>query len=502
MKKRYEVTRSEFIQAIKAFKQLHGKKLKQLLNNDNPEAVKEFWSNPVIRAWLRRPSVDFIDLHPHLKDSSNKNEHANSDHYELKVYKYLPKDVFYRDQNVAQPEFYLSGTTTLSNLSSEGYKPDDTFVELVKSQCLQNDDIRIKVGIDIYKIVADIASYRATFQEKPRPRFLIYSQSKDAHATTIVSVIEPTTGRSLASIFINSWNKLEFFDFINSRYSMEHNLDSDSMPDSLKQIVTRKDMEENTEIETNSAEKYAYTWYSPDVGKQRQILSASRDIDTYYIMDPEHPRYPHKFALTSPLIDASHNLQLEKNDGNCALYSLNFIKAITYLLSDPAVRDRVYSLAESVKKDPAAEQELTSIFQEELRKFLPQYYNQDTQKPASMPELQAFHLKQRWFMGSLSISLKHPLESVDKLQHNPSEYVKIGNNTPRRDAFFKFPERPPQDKIITEEQRAIEISDADIGSDWDLAMKKLYEERVEFFKQKGHSVMSESDAFTSEINSP
>lgn len=390
----HEVTRAEFVQAVKAFKRSHGKKLKELLNPNHPDAVKEFWSNLIIRAYLARSNIAFIDKHPDLKDSTHKDEHEHTDHYELKIYKYLPKDVFYRNEFVAQPQFYIKGTHT----------QEEAFDKILKAQCFQHDDINIKTGVDIYEIVENIVSYR-TSDQKIRARFLVYEQSKDAHATTFISIMNPETGSMLASIFVNSWNQKTYYNYINERYGMEHSLFRKFMPDSLKQILKAK----GSEVEVNRSEKYAVIYHGPDVKEQSEQFRELSDIDMVYIIDPG---YSSRFILTSPLIDASHHLQLEEDDLNCALYSLNFIKAITQMLTDPAIADRIYRLAESVKKDPAAAQELTHIFQEELKQFLPQYYDQETKEPRTAAELEEFHLKQRWLMGALSISLQHPEDTT------------------------------------------------------------------------------------------
>lgn len=44
------------------------------------QALKDFLNNPVIHAYLERPSVSFTNKHPDLHDSKTKEENTSSDH--------------------------------------------------------------------------------------------------------------------------------------------------------------------------------------------------------------------------------------------------------------------------------------------------------------------------------------------------------------------------------------------------------------------------------------
>ena len=123
-------TRAMFVDAVKAFKLKHldvsGKpgKLKHLFDSEQtPEAEKNITallSDPVIHAYLSRTrsEVVFQDLHPKLSDSVNKNktDRAETDHYELKIYKHLPYRIIFRDENINQSAFYFRGTLDTSLL--------------------------------------------------------------------------------------------------------------------------------------------------------------------------------------------------------------------------------------------------------------------------------------------------------------------------------------------------------------------------------------------------
>ena len=110
MQQKHEITRAAFVQAVRDFKARHQGKLKDLLNEAlHPEAVRAFFSDPVIHAYLARPSIVFIDKHPQLSDSTEKGIDS-ADHYELKVYKYLPEIMPYRDTTITTSNFYTRGT--------------------------------------------------------------------------------------------------------------------------------------------------------------------------------------------------------------------------------------------------------------------------------------------------------------------------------------------------------------------------------------------------------
>jgi hypothetical protein len=115
----------------------------------------------------------------------------------------------------------------------------------------------------------------------------------------------------------------------------------------------------------------------------------------------------------TPFIDVSHDLQEAADDRNCALYSLNFIKAISELLKSPEIVNHIVELARSSTRDPSAIEQLVHIFREDLKAYLPCYYDRDTGLPKSPEEVEAFHLSQRWELGSKSVELLHPLEEKD-----------------------------------------------------------------------------------------
>lgn len=80
-------------------------------------------------------------------------------------------------------------------------------------------------------------------------------------------------------------------------------------------------------------------------------------------------------------------------------------------------------MARTVKSDSGAIKTLVRIFQEDLKAYLPCYYDVATGIPKSLAELEAFHLNQRWEIGRKSLSILHPIEqevSVEVLSDTSS----------------------------------------------------------------------------------
>jgi hypothetical protein len=189
----HEVTRADFVQAVKEFKRKHGKKLKELLRPDHPDAVKEFWGNSIVRSYLMRLSIAFIDKHPDLRDSTDKSIHENSDHYELKIYKYLPDVLLYRNEFIAQSIFYNEGTTDHPVLYHylQGINQNSHEIEIVdRNSTLQSAQ-------------SDLV-YRLIDKSKPIPRFLIQKLSNEGHATTLLGILDPEIREVCLIVHINS----------------------------------------------------------------------------------------------------------------------------------------------------------------------------------------------------------------------------------------------------------------------------------------------------------
>lgn len=416
------VTRSEFIKAVKEFKRFHHGKLKDLLNKTtHPEATKDFWANPIIHAYLARPSVTFIDKHPHLMDSRTKEEHDDSDYYELKIYQYLPNVIVYRDSEINTPKFY-----------TEGAYASQLFHQLLKNFAHGSTDIEMMGIADIYHIASKVTKRFINSEVKVHPRFVLSANWKDTHATALLTVLDPFTGRALLTLFMNSYQNEEHYKryktsflirqtettLIPSRSSFQQHeidllkqyvlktfkLDIDDANLSSKPATLLKNLEEKAIFCLNYTSSNFYS-------AEYLALENSPEIETSYSFNKDSPATQKEFTITHmpkiPFIDVSHELQLADDDKNCAFYSLNFIQAITNLLKQSEQAERIFALANSVKSDPRATEILIHIFREELKTYLPQYYDACTKAPKPRASIEAFHLNQRWEIGARSVSMLH-----------------------------------------------------------------------------------------------
>ncbi len=78
------------------------------------------------------------------------------------------------------------------------------------------------------------------------------------------------------------------------------------------------------------------------------------------------------------------------------------------MLSDKQTADRIFNIAKTIQTDKNAEAELVKVFREDLKAYLPCYYDTDTGLAKSEEELREFHLQQRWELGGLSLPLRFP----------------------------------------------------------------------------------------------
>jgi hypothetical protein len=104
-----------------------------------------------------------------------------------------------------------------------------------------------------------------------------------------------------------------------------------------------------------------------------------------------------------PHLDASFNLQTEKDDLNCALYTYSYISAMLTLVDgEQSSMQEIIGLARDIFKDDtnnAAKEALTSIFTDRVKQYLPQYYDVNgNRKPLS--EVKHYHMQLRWKLSS------------------------------------------------------------------------------------------------------
>jgi len=434
MKEKTEVTRADFVSAVREFKQKHHGKLKELLNIKlHPNLVQEFFKHPVINAYLVRPHVTFVENHPHLLDSKTKDDHDGSDHYELKVYQYLPDVILYRNNDITTPKFYSSST------SRSGYK---LFNNLYQQLASMVPGLKIHSPNDPCSISATLfIDLMSLEKDEKAPKFIISPNWKDGHATTIFSVIEPETKKILVSLFLNTQNSPTEFNFTQERFIMEDSIDHEfdrkfaerAFPEIQK--FQPSDKEKRILINESSNAALAFNYgtidlYSPEFEalRARQDIEAIYQIGDHWVMGRRIPR--------QSFIDVSHQLQTDLDDFNCVLYGLNFIYGIVNLLNEPGMAEKITGLSREIANvpDESARDQLVEIFREQLKTHLPYYYDK-TGQICSEQEIRNFHINERWELGTESVHLTNDQTTGDPIKPSVFNIFKskiegIKNNNP------------------------------------------------------------------------
>jgi hypothetical protein len=204
-----------------------------------------------------------------------------------------------------------------------------------------HENLSITSAMDIYEIREHLDRCLSNKIDRLE-RFILTPNWKDGHATCMVHIVNPESRRVMASVFINSWQRQDYVSYLSYRFNL----------DAIQAVEYKKEI-------------------NPSDVTRRKI----------------------------PFIDASHQIQVLNEDSNCTLYGYNFIEATANLLGEPSITKRIFELAEAVDKgELQASNELQSIFAEELKNYLPCYYeNKKNKIPADIKE---FHLQQRWNIGS------------------------------------------------------------------------------------------------------
>ena len=463
MQQKTEVTQSDFAKAIMAFKKRHQDKLKNLLNKKtHPELVKEFLSNPIIQTHLTRPSVTFFEKHPELRDSSIKEEHERSDHYELRVYKYLANEIMYRNEGITGTLFYGQGTrhTHIKPLIKARENVSGAIRLSLNGETFNfskvSDDIDLVVGLDIYRMATVlIDSHVCNIKTDVTSRFRVFYHGKDAHACAMLAIVDPKTQRALVTLLINSWSSTEKNDYYNylkedrfldrrvyksevlDRLKVKQELlnlfsididdatllekeavfiepaSVDSMPSCLPFFPSASAKSEaRRRVACLIEPTYIENSFSYPSGYKSADQSS---VDKIYVLSKDKISNTIRVSLfyrpSELFIDASHHLQVAADDANCGIYSFNFIHALIEMLKNPDIAEQAYQLAVATDQHkPTAETRLVRIFQEELKAYLPCYYERETGLPKSIDELSDFHLKQRWTMGGQSLALSYPVQ--------------------------------------------------------------------------------------------
>ena len=235
-------------------------------------------------------------------------------------------------------------------------------------------------------------------------KFLLTPNWKDNHASTLIHILNPRTHKILVSLFLNSNQTVEYTKYIQKRFEISQNTNP-----ALFQFFPHLDIEKQKNSLLINSENRVACFVNPD--------SQSGDYDEKIGTLLKNPNVDYMFVIKEevkiPFIDVSHHLQLQEHDENCALYGINFINAITEMLGNNTIADKVYTLANKINSNDnqEAKNEIINIFQNELKTYLPCYYDEHTKSSKSEQEIKKFHLKQRWNVGNLAISNINSLES-------------------------------------------------------------------------------------------
>ena len=419
--------------------------------HSSAETTREFLENPIIHEYLTRPAnqIAFIDFHPRLTDSKSsffhlitcgfctKSNHENTDHYELKVYKYLPNIIAYRNSMITNSRFYTQGT--------QGTDCAKILTPMLQELTQDSTDISVvDLEKDFYHIKDHILTrqFIPTHSDEAAPRFLLFLNIKDDHATTILSVMDPVTNRALVTILLNSWISptYDYYSYLKARFlstayygdSMDHHLISQEKLSQQVAALFSIDTDDlsaypqSTILDTTNTTSNSHTTrsicliehdYGTSILRSEMLERAIKmvDVDKIYVLSKNKSASIPKnivrviYKPTERFIDASHQLQITDNDQNCALYAFTFLKTIIAFLKQPKNAEEVFQLAQAVNcQDATAEDRLQQIFREELKSYLLEYYHAETGQKKSVQEITQTHLELRWNIGATSLAMFRP----------------------------------------------------------------------------------------------
>lgn len=404
---------------MKSIKKQHGSVSKFL---SNPENVNRFFNNPIIQSYLARNAneITFASEQPafdYQKDFKDRN-----DFYEVKVYKKSP---FFTD-------------SFRSNVDSSLYYRQDAqrsfkdiliheFSEMNKTH--MKDSIYVTPATDINQIrhIINAISYSHLttklsenlpngFNSNASIKFVLSPNWMNGHATMLVTILDEVNKNTLATIFIDSVQSEDSASYIEKRFNALTNYYyrlSPSESDAIAKKMESLKKDENHILLIDNANRIGYLVNNNDeLFRNFDLFEANESIDVLFVVDELSRTNTLRIVRPIPFIDASHNLQITKEDNNCTLYELNFLNASVDLLSDPKNATRIYALAQKINpNNKDASIELQQIFQNELKRYLPRYYDNQLNTRTSN-EIKKYHLEQRWDLESKGLANKFGANST------------------------------------------------------------------------------------------
>jgi hypothetical protein len=394
------VTREEFVEEVRKFKLEKNVKLKEILQGKDERATalrKEFLANSTIRSYLARSAdeVKFNENVPVLKNAAKKEERAKSDYYELRIYEFHPGLMPFRNR-IKTAEFYESGIYVI-DLEANDKKFEEEFTS---NECkvVKYDDsyaIRRNLNYDEYKYFLD--------PEIPRTLEKFILTPNYSNTTTLLHIRDEQTHRVLATLFIcpaecaiSEEIRYRFNLPNHYRYFIEKNIENKIIAEWKQKFEF-----DETKSEQLIVDKDKKSLLAIDISRNYKYDELIKSLEIETIVSPSRAIFKCMIIINRviPFINASHNLDLEEYDPDAGLYSLNFRRAIGSMLKDKTIADNIYQLAKKVDQGEArAQEELAHIFREDLKVYLPCYYeNGQTKSPEAIKD---FHLRQRWNIGS------------------------------------------------------------------------------------------------------
>jgi hypothetical protein len=414
------IARDKFIRKIKKFEKKYDKKLKDLLNENAPDLMREFLENPVIHGYLTRHAdkVTFSQYHPLLTDTDKEEEYEKTDHYEIEIYKLLPNVIPYRNELIMTPKFYTDGT------KNDCKEVVDQYLQKLS---YGSDNIKIDSPMDIPDIIECTKRYSLEWYLPHIKNFIIFPSwtdilplSPNGHFSTILGIYEPKSHRHLISLWMNTWPS-KYKNVIESKFSIiltgEILLSKQATKFSNVKNYLNKlfctDIDELLQSGTeavvlkNDVEKIVCIVNYQNISFYDDCkIIEDKNIDIIYRITPEEDDIEMFYMDKSQksVIDISLKLQEAKNDNNCVLYGIDFIQALIQMLKRTDIADKVCQLALDINQksinSQQSEKDLVKIFRRGIKAYLPDYYHNESSEKKSAEDIRKYHLRFRWNLGN------------------------------------------------------------------------------------------------------
>lgn len=413
--------KAAFINEITTFKGKHG----SLRNALKWEAFqKRLLGSDAVFEYLTRDAEKIAfdaKNSPNLESVKSFQGKRDSDYYELKLYRRI--SMFKQCLRSDIPKFYENGITSsaISAFHKTGKKVSND-IEIISSQDLAI--VRRAINQIEFSDTSVVAHEPVIDLQNPKAIRFLLSQTNNyrdqsGHSTVLLTIFDPQSSQSLTSVFINSWYGQHYTDYINSHF----NAQDAAMKYELSQ-EEEKNIYEYLKVEFNFLETGS-TQVFEDV-KNRTVFIIGFDVNTMQ-QYKNNPRFDLIYTLSEdrlnilhinkviPMIDASHQIQLAHDDNNCGLYAANFLQAIIKMLNNKDYKEKITEIARlSAANDPIAIKNLQAIFRQDLRQFLPDYYDA-MGNLKSEDQLRSYHMKQRWELGNKMLQVTYP-ETAERLR--------------------------------------------------------------------------------------